>query len=187
MEGYDMVRAGQGFQTHLFSSFIYDIIKSAMSINNVKKSGRGRPRVDSEAITVRMSADLIELLDAHISRQKEDLGRPEAIRRLVELGLKKERHNARVEDSHREKAARGERTWRGRRRAEERETMPQDEARRLLLADWRALPEEKRLSNTDRLLFAMKKAQKYPFKCSGEPYQTVMRWLEQETPGKGKR
>jgi hypothetical protein len=65
--------------------------------------------------------------------------------------------------------------------------MTQDEARRLVLADWRALPAKKRGSNTDRLLFAMKAAEKYLFKCSGEPYQTVMSWLERETPGKGRR
>ena len=74
---------------HLFGSIFYDIIKSIMSINNVKKSSRGRPRIDSEAITVRMSAEMLDQLDAHISRQEDDIGRPEAIRRLVELGLKK--------------------------------------------------------------------------------------------------
>ena len=31
---------------------------------------------------------MLEKLDAYISRQKSDLSRPEAIRRLIELGLK---------------------------------------------------------------------------------------------------
>jgi hypothetical protein len=40
-------------------------------------------------IGVRMLDDRIATLDAWIARQKEpDLSRPEAIRRLVELGLK---------------------------------------------------------------------------------------------------
>jgi hypothetical protein len=65
--------------------------------------------------------------------------------------------------------------------------MTQEEARRLVLADWRALPEEKRMSNADRLIFAMQAAQKYPFKCSGDQYQIVMSWLEHETPGEGER
>jgi Arc/MetJ-type ribon-helix-helix transcriptional regulator len=134
-------------------------------------------------LSLRFPDELVDAVDLWAAKQKDAPSRSEAIRRLVELALKKGRHNARLEDSQPEKAARGERTWRGRRRAEERKTMPQDEARRLVLADWRALPEEKRMSNTDRLLFAMKAAQKYPFKCSGDPYQTVMSWLEHETPG----
>jgi hypothetical protein len=146
----------------------------------------GRPATGRDPlITARVPQALIDQIEVWAA--KNDASRSEAIRRLVELGLKKGRHNARLEDSQPEKAARGERTWRGRRKTEERETMTQDEARRLVLADWRALPEEKRMSNTDRLLFAMKAAGKYPFKCSGDSYHTVMSWLERETPGKGRR
>jgi hypothetical protein len=36
----------------------------------------------------RLQPALLEKLDAYISRQKSDLSRPEAIRRLVELGLR---------------------------------------------------------------------------------------------------
>ena len=152
------------------------------------KKKRGRPATGTHpTIGVRMPDAEIEAVDRWRLQQEDEPSRPIAIRRLVELGLKKERHNARLEHSQPEKAARGERIWRGRRRVEEKETMPQDEARRLVLADWRALPEETRMSNTDRLLFPMKAAQKYPFKCSGDPYQTVMSWLERETPGKGQR
>jgi hypothetical protein len=47
--------------------------------------------VDSEAVNVRMTADALKSLDAW-RRQQEDLpGRPEAIRRLVEIGRKSER------------------------------------------------------------------------------------------------
>lgn len=57
-------------------------------INNIKNSKRGRPSVDSEAITVRMATDALQALD-NWRRKQEDLpGRPEAIRRLVEIGLK---------------------------------------------------------------------------------------------------
>jgi hypothetical protein len=56
-------------------------------INSAKKARRGRPPVESEAINVRMALDAIKSLDAW-RRQQEDLpGRPEAIRRLVAIGL----------------------------------------------------------------------------------------------------
>jgi hypothetical protein len=56
-------------------------------IKNVKKS-RGRPPVESEAVTVRIASDALREIDDW-RREQEDLpGRPEAIRRLVELGLK---------------------------------------------------------------------------------------------------
>jgi hypothetical protein len=56
-------------------------------INNVKKF-RGRPPVESEAVTVRIASDALREIDDW-RREQEDLpGRPEAIRRLVERGLK---------------------------------------------------------------------------------------------------
>jgi hypothetical protein len=57
------------------------------TINSAKKSRRGRPHVESKAINVRMVVDALKSLDAW-RRQQDDLpGRPEAIRRLVEIGL----------------------------------------------------------------------------------------------------
>jgi hypothetical protein len=57
-------------------------------INDIKKSKRGRPQVDSEPVTVRMTLDSLRSLDDW-RRDQDDLpGRPEAIRRLVEIGLK---------------------------------------------------------------------------------------------------
>ena len=57
------------------------------TINSAKKSRRGRPRVERKAINVRMVVDALKSLDAW-RRQQDDLpGRPEAIRRLVEIGL----------------------------------------------------------------------------------------------------
>jgi hypothetical protein len=57
-------------------------------INSAKKSKRGRPPVDSEAINVRMLADALKSLDAWRRKQEDLPGRPEAIRRLVEIGLR---------------------------------------------------------------------------------------------------
>lgn len=57
------------------------------SIDNVKKSKIGRPPVNTEAVTVRLHVDAIEAID-NWRRSEPDLpSRPEAIRRLVEIGL----------------------------------------------------------------------------------------------------
>jgi AMMECR1 domain-containing protein len=58
------------------------------TINSAKKSRRGRPSVDTEAVNVRMTVETLGTID-NWRRQQDDLpGRPEAIRRLVELGLR---------------------------------------------------------------------------------------------------
>ncbi|MCP1969690.1 hypothetical protein [Bradyrhizobium elkanii] len=56
-------------------------------INDIKKSKRGRPTVESEAVTVRMTHDALQNLDDWRRKQADLPGRPEAIRRLVEIGL----------------------------------------------------------------------------------------------------
>jgi hypothetical protein len=58
------------------------------TINNIKNSRRGRPPVESEAVTVRMAIDALQTIDDWRRKQDDLPGRPEAIRRLVELGLK---------------------------------------------------------------------------------------------------
>jgi hypothetical protein len=58
------------------------------TINSAKKSKPGRPPVESEAINVRMTIDALKSLDDWRRKQEDLPGRPEAIRRLVELGLK---------------------------------------------------------------------------------------------------
>lgn len=64
---------------------------------NVRKSGRGRPRVNAEPVTVRIPPDRLAALNAWIARQPEPRpSRPEAIRRLVEKGL--QRQNAAIEE-----------------------------------------------------------------------------------------
>lgn len=54
-----------------------------MSINPAKKSARGRPKVDSEAVNIRMERDLLDALDRWIETQDDRPSRPEAIRRIV--------------------------------------------------------------------------------------------------------
>ena len=61
-----------------------------MAIDTVKKP-RGRPRVDTEAVTVRMTRDLIARLEVWAERQPgKPITRPEAVRLLVEIGLDSE-------------------------------------------------------------------------------------------------
>jgi len=65
----------------------------AKSIRVNPKKKRGRPVTTGKGtlVGVRILDDLLAALDAWIKRQNEaDLSRPEAIRRLVELGLKGE-------------------------------------------------------------------------------------------------
>jgi hypothetical protein len=63
----------------------------AKSIGVITKKKRGRPVTTGKGtlIGVRLLEDPLSNLDAWIAKQKEpDLSRPEAIRRLVEIGLK---------------------------------------------------------------------------------------------------
>jgi hypothetical protein len=58
------------------------------SISRTRKT-RGRPSTGAESVHLRILPDQSAAIDAWITKQKEpDLSRPEAIRRLVELGLK---------------------------------------------------------------------------------------------------
>ena len=62
--------------------------KSTIS-DNRKKKPIGRPPVGAILIGVRVPPAGVAELDAWITKQKDpDLSRPEAIRRLVEIGLK---------------------------------------------------------------------------------------------------
>jgi hypothetical protein len=64
----------------------------AKSIRDIPKKRRGRPSTGGrrDGILVRLEPDQFDELDAWIAKQKDKaaLSRPEAIRRLVELGLK---------------------------------------------------------------------------------------------------
>ena len=50
-----------------------------------KPTGKGKP------IMTRLQPDMLHKVDAFIQRQKDSPSRPEAIRRLIELGLKGKR------------------------------------------------------------------------------------------------
>ena len=65
------------------SCVIYMISRNLNSISNIMKS-RGRPKVDTQPVMVRMPTELIEQLD-DVRRVEADLpSRPELIRRIVE-------------------------------------------------------------------------------------------------------
>jgi hypothetical protein len=57
------------------------------TINSAKKP-RGRPAVESEAVNVRLAKPALKEIDDWRRKQDDLPGRPEAIRRLVEIGLK---------------------------------------------------------------------------------------------------
>jgi hypothetical protein len=59
-----------------------------MSIDAVRKRKPGRPAVNATPITVRVLPDHLAAIDTWIAHQPDKLSRPEAIRRLVEKGLK---------------------------------------------------------------------------------------------------
>jgi cytochrome c553 len=61
---------------------IRDSKKSKPKIGRPKTTGTGQPQV------VRMHDQQIAAIDAWIAMQDSEISRPEAIRRLVELGLK---------------------------------------------------------------------------------------------------
>ena len=58
----------------------------AKSITRTRKS-RGRPTTGAESVHLRVLPDQAVAIDAWIVKQDEPVTRPEAIRRLVELGL----------------------------------------------------------------------------------------------------
>lgn len=68
--------------------FGYPIFMSK-SIRDIPKKKPGRPSTGGrrEGVLVRLETHEFEALDKWLSKQKEPLSRPEAIRRLVEIGL----------------------------------------------------------------------------------------------------
>jgi len=54
-----------------------------------KRPGAGRPATGTDPVrTIRLSNELMSNIDAWAAKQDDEPGRSEAIRRLVELGLK---------------------------------------------------------------------------------------------------
>ncbi|TWH01822.1 hypothetical protein L614_002000000560 [Ochrobactrum sp. J50] len=62
--------------------------KIKMSINSAIKSKKGRPAVDSEAVNVRLLVDVLSQIDEWRREQPDIPTRPEAIRRLLAIGLR---------------------------------------------------------------------------------------------------
>jgi hypothetical protein len=62
-----------------------------MSTTNGEKKKIGRPRVDSEAVYVRLERAALDALDGWRASQPDHPGRPEAIRRLIAFGLEASR------------------------------------------------------------------------------------------------
>jgi hypothetical protein len=62
----------------------------AKSIKDIPKKRRGRPSTGGrrEGVMVRLEPAQFEALDGWIEKHAPELSRPEAIRRLVEIGLK---------------------------------------------------------------------------------------------------
>jgi hypothetical protein len=58
------------------------------TVYSVKKPTKGRPSVDSEAVNVRIERPQLVNLDDWRREQPDLPTRPEAIRRLIEIGLK---------------------------------------------------------------------------------------------------
>ncbi|CAH1661113.1 hypothetical protein CHELA1G11_12433 [Hyphomicrobiales bacterium] len=58
-----------------------------ISIDGAKKSKRGRPSVDSEAVNVRIERELLERIDDWRRYESDLPSRPEAIRRLLDAGI----------------------------------------------------------------------------------------------------
>lgn len=60
------------------------------SIRDIPKKKRGRPPTGGrrEGVLVRLEPDQLEALDKWAAKQSDALSRPEAIRQLVEIGLK---------------------------------------------------------------------------------------------------
>ena len=58
-----------------------------MAKGRQKKRGRGRPVTTGMAIVVRCHDDFLRRIDRWVAQQEDKPSRPEAIRRLAELGL----------------------------------------------------------------------------------------------------
>jgi hypothetical protein len=58
------------------------------TLNSAKKLSKGRPVVDSEPVNVRIERSQIVALDDWRRQQTDLPSRPEAVRRMIKLGLK---------------------------------------------------------------------------------------------------
>jgi hypothetical protein len=66
----------------------YHSAMSKSSYDNITKPVRKRSAVTGTLVGVRLQADQIKAIDAWASKQSPPVTRPEAIRGIIELGLK---------------------------------------------------------------------------------------------------
>ena len=57
-------------------------------------------------------------------------------------------------------------------------TVKQEEAKRMILNEWRSLPREERQTERQAADFAMRMKDQYPFRCNGDHYQIVKGWVQ---------
>lgn len=60
---------------------------------STKKEGRGRPRVDSERVDVRLPRDMLDALDRFIAESHPSIKRPEAVRIALREWMKNRKWN----------------------------------------------------------------------------------------------
>jgi hypothetical protein len=83
-----MVRAGVKLLLPVRPHFCYQIPMGPLIPDNRNHTGPGRPRIGSIFVGVRLPPDRLAPLDAWIGQHQDPKPtRPEAIRRLIELGL----------------------------------------------------------------------------------------------------
>ena len=78
---------GRKFELPLGLLFLHRLFM-AKSISRTEKRARGRPATNPTSIHLTLAPRPLAEVDHWIEKQKEPPSRPEAIRRLVELGLK---------------------------------------------------------------------------------------------------
>ena len=69
--------------------FVYYVFMAKSTVNVIRKRP-GRPATGQDPVrAIRLSDEFLTEVDRWAARQKDEPGRSEAIRRLVELGLKR--------------------------------------------------------------------------------------------------
>ncbi|MDF7673534.1 CopG family transcriptional regulator [Acetobacteraceae bacterium ESL0709] len=78
----------------LASRFLWRYKTNMSNINSTIKSKKGRPKVDSEAVNVRLLRPALVALDDWRRAQGDLPNRAEAIRRLIQKGLEAEQEKS---------------------------------------------------------------------------------------------
>lgn len=83
------VRAGRKFALPSGLHFCYQILMAESTITDNRKRKPGRPPVGSTLVGVRLPPAELAELDAWIAKQPEPMSRPEALRAMMAMVLKK--------------------------------------------------------------------------------------------------